>query len=88
MRVSKSFRTVTPFSKSVALALFIALPIIAFLFGAKWQKIQDMAIISELSHRSNMENSQMPHGVLRPQNYDGGDDNIIKVNGTPIPYGL
>jgi len=89
MKVSKKWRTVTPLSKSIALALFISLPIIAFVFGAKWQKLRDMAIIIELSGKvSTTQESPVPQKVLRPQNYNGGDDNVIKVDGTPIPYGL
>jgi hypothetical protein len=36
-KISKQFTTVTPFSKLVALILFIALPFIGFVLGMKFQ---------------------------------------------------
>lgn len=41
MALSKTWTTVTPLSKLIALILFIALPFIGFLVGAYYQKSQD-----------------------------------------------
>lgn len=39
MNLSKELTTVTPLSKTIALIMFIILPIIAFLFGMKYQSL-------------------------------------------------
>lgn len=41
MKLPKSFTTVTPFSKMLALSLFIILPICAFFFGKYYQQVID-----------------------------------------------
>ena len=52
MQLPKELTTVTPVSKTVALIMFIALPIIAFLFGMRYQTMlveqnnQPLSIIS------------------------------------------
>lgn len=38
MKLSKSFTTVTPLSKSIALALVIALPFLGFYFGIQYER--------------------------------------------------
>lgn len=49
MKLSKKFTTVTPFSKLLALALFIILPFLGFYLGTKYQektlKIENPAVI-------------------------------------------
>lgn len=39
MKLPKELTTVTPLSKTIALLLFISLPIVAFIFGINYQKI-------------------------------------------------
>lgn len=43
MRLSKTFTTVTPLSKSIALAMFVLLPILGFLFGMYYQHLIDVS---------------------------------------------
>lgn len=45
MQLPKELTTVTPVSKTIALFLFIALPIIAFLFGMRYQTLIEQARI-------------------------------------------
>jgi hypothetical protein len=89
MKVKKSWSTVTPLSKSIALVLFIALPIVAFLFGAKWQELRDMAILTESYNQMHLQNNDMlPKGTLRPKDYEMNNDNMMYINGTSMPVGL
>jgi hypothetical protein len=41
MKLPKSFTTVTPLSKTIALAMFIVLPICAFFYGRYYQQLLD-----------------------------------------------
>lgn len=45
MKLSKELITVTPFSKTIALLLFIIFPILAFIFGTNYQKIIDNRVM-------------------------------------------
>lgn len=48
MKLPKSWTTVTPFSRMLALILFISLPIFAFWFGTKYEEIKlksQMAVV-------------------------------------------
>ncbi len=38
LKLPKSFTTVTPFSKALALSMFIIFPIVAFLLGRTYEK--------------------------------------------------
>ncbi len=48
MKLSKNWTTVTPLSKAIALALFVALPFIGFALGRNYQKNLDAALILEI----------------------------------------
>lgn len=48
MKLSKKWTTVTPLSKAIALALFVALPFIGFALGRNYQKNLDAALILEI----------------------------------------
>jgi len=45
MKLSKQWTTVTPLSKAIALALFVALPFIGFYLGRQYQHAVEMAIL-------------------------------------------
>lgn len=87
MKLSKKYTTVTPTSKAFALALFITLPIAAFLFGAKWQQIRDSYLVSDAYEKAKMCD-RVPSGSLRPRDYQGEDTNTVIINGTPMSVGL
>ena len=42
MKLSKTFTTVTPFSKTIALSMFIIFPICGFFLGMNYQQLLDM----------------------------------------------
>lgn len=46
MKLSKKWTTVTPLSKTIALALFIALPFIGFHLGRMYQYTIDVALLA------------------------------------------
>jgi hypothetical protein len=48
MKLPKSFTTVTPLSKTIALSMFIIFPIIAFLYGMYCQQLLDMGYTPQL----------------------------------------
>jgi hypothetical protein len=89
MKVKKSWKTVTPLSKAIALALFISLPIVAFVFGAKWQKLRDMAVLTETYNQLRLDNRQIdPMNTVRPVDNEPKNDQMLYINGTPMPAGL
>ena len=70
MALSKTFTTVTPLSKTVALLVFILLPIIAFLFGMSYQRMLDgnqniisVPFISKKQTACTMEAKLCPDGT-------------------------
>ncbi len=45
MKVSKEFTTITGVSKTIALLLFILLPVFAFILGMKYQRMLDWELL-------------------------------------------
>jgi hypothetical protein len=46
MKLHKSLTTVTPFSKAIALILFITLPFLGFILGMQYQATIDISLMA------------------------------------------
>lgn len=70
MKLPTSLTTVTPFSKFIALILFITLPFVSFLFGMSYQqKINSAVQVSNptLSIKPNLTTTQQPISTMSAQ---------------------
>jgi hypothetical protein len=74
MRLSKKLTTVTPFSKYLALSLFVILPILAFLYGKSYQYTVDQGM------QPTVVTTQVTHHVLSSK--------MPTSSNSPFPTGI
>jgi len=64
MKLPKYFTTVTPFSKTLAIILFVFLPIYGFIFGMEYNQIQ----IQSQTPISSIQTVLLPTSIPTPTN--------------------
>lgn len=85
MNLHKSLTTITPFSKFLALTLFIALPIIGFILGVEYQKSVSYVVIEEDQYP--FVHPTPTKTPLDAQNYETKDE-CLAIGGVWKRWGL
>lgn len=71
MKLSKKYTTVTTFSKTIALILFIALPFIGFYLGMQYQKGLDQSLENSFISKSQTKACTMEAKLCPDGSYVG-----------------
>jgi len=86
MQLPKSFTTVTPFSKLLALALFLLLPVLGFYLGMEYQRTvsiqQDMS--SDI-HKKVYVPNLLTSPTIKLINSNKSPTLVVATNSTPTP---